>query len=190
MARDHLGMSDARVFRLVTETETLFLKAVTGYDVSELMNEAARIRWLAGRLPVPRIRYADLHGETYCLLLTEVPERDASKLPLPPDRLTRLLAEGMRTIHDLDISDCPFDHRLEKRIEAAKARLGAGSIDIGDFDAERRGRGPADLFAELLKTRPDSEDLTFTHGDCCLPNILIDPDAGRISGYVIWAAPG
>lgn len=181
---DHLGMSDARVFRLVSAAETLYLKTASGYEISEVANEAARIQWLAGRLPVPQIRYAELVGDTYYLLMTEVPGRDASKLPLPPDQLTRLLAEGMKAVHSLSITDCPFDHRLEKRIAVAKARLDAALIDPGELDEERQNLGLQAVFAELLAARPDHEDLVFTHGDYCLPNILIDPSAGQINGYI------
>jgi aminoglycoside 3'-phosphotransferase-2 len=178
---DHLGMSGARVFRIVSATETLFLKTVTGDAVRELADEAARIAWLNGRLPVPEIRYAGHEDETYYLLMTEVPGRDASKKPLPPDQLTRLLAEGIKAIHALDITDCPFDHRLEKRLELVRARLDAGLITFGE---EGQNQSAYDQFAELLKTRPASEDLVFTHGDYCLPNILINPDTGQINGYI------
>jgi aminoglycoside 3'-phosphotransferase-2 len=178
---DHLGMSGARVFRFVTDTETLYLKIVMGYAAFELANEASRIAWLNGRLPVPQIRYTGQQDDTYYLLMTQVLGRDASKKPLPPDQLTRLLAEGIKAIHALDITDCPFDHRLEKRIELAKARLDAGLITFGE---EHQSQSAYDQFEELLLTRPDSEDLVFTHGDYCLPNILLNPDTGQITGYI------
>jgi aminoglycoside phosphotransferase len=182
--KDDLGMSGALVFRIETAAQTLFLKVGTGHEALALAGEAARIVWLNGRLPVPEIRYAQSEGDTYYLLMTGVPGRDASKLPLPPKQLTRLLAKGMRAIHGLSIDDCPFDHCLDNRIAIARSRLDAGLVDTGDFDEERQGRTVAEVFADLLQTRPRHEDLVFTHGDCCLPNIMIDPPAGRITGYI------
>jgi aminoglycoside phosphotransferase len=35
---------------------------------------------------------------------------------------------------------------------------------------------------ELMETRPGHEDLVFTHGDYCLPNIILKD--GKLSGFV------
>ena len=61
-------------------------------------------------------------------------------------------------------------------------------MDENDFDESRMGRTAADLFAELLKAVPDDEDLVFTHGDYCLPNILLED--WRLSGFVDWGQAG
>jgi aminoglycoside phosphotransferase len=45
-----------------------------------------------------------------------------------------------------------------------------------------------DLYRELLDKRPDTEDLVFTHGDYCLPNILIDK--WDIGGFIDWGRGG
>jgi aminoglycoside phosphotransferase len=37
----------------------------------------------------------------------------------------------------------------------------------------RMGREPEDLFHELVASVPMSEDLVLTHGDFCLPNIIL-----------------
>jgi aminoglycoside phosphotransferase len=61
-------------------------------------------------------------------------------------------------------------------------------VDEADFDEARQGRKAADLFEELLRTKPAGEELVFTHGDFCLPNILIE--GGRLSGFVDWGRAG
>ena len=41
---------------------------------------------------------------------------------------------------------------------------------------------------ELLSTRPSIEDLVFTHGDYCLPNVLLL--GGELTGFVDWGRAG
>jgi len=54
-----LGESGAQVYRLRAGAETRYLKVEPHRPHGELHAEAARLRWLQGRLPVPALRYAD-----------------------------------------------------------------------------------------------------------------------------------
>ena len=49
------------------------------------------------------------------------------------------------------------------------------------FDEIRVGRKAHDLFEELLDKRPRCTDVVFTHGDYCLPNIVIDSESEALS---------
>jgi aminoglycoside phosphotransferase len=100
----------------------------------------------------------------------------------------QLLADGLRRIHSISIVDCPFDKRITVRLAEAKANMVAGRVDTDDFDPVRQGRTPADLYAELLRTVPATEDLVFTHGDYCLPNVLLDGVA--LTGFIDWGYAG
>ena len=75
-------------------------------------------------------------------------------------------------------------------MELARRRVKLGLVDESDFDAEQAGKHASDLYAELLKQRPQTEDLVFTHGDYCLPNILLDWQRNRISGFIDLARAG
>jgi aminoglycoside phosphotransferase len=63
-----------------------------------------------------------------------------------------------------------------------------GLVDEDDFDEIRRGRTAADLFQELIAAKPAAEDLVFTHGDYCLPNIILENR--KLSGFVDWGNAG
>lgn len=159
---------------------------------NELRAEERRLRWLEGRLPAPRVlAYAEDQTAAY-LLLSEVPGVMSceSAFAADPVKLTRLLAEGLRLIHQTPIADCPFDARVDSKIAEAGRRVQAGEVDAADFDADHLGRTAADLFATLLATRPANEDVVFTHGDYCLPNVLIDSAQRHIAGFIDWGRAG
>ena len=62
-----------------------------------------------------------------------------------------------------------------------------------DFDEVRAGHTAVDLFGELLATAPADEDIVFTHGDFCLPNIILDrgaDDEVEITGLVDCGGAG
>jgi aminoglycoside 3'-phosphotransferase-2 len=117
------------------------------------------------------------------LLISALPGNDlASASALAPIARVELLAAALLDLHRLPIAACPYDHRLETRIAAAKARMQAGIVDETDFDETRLGKSAEALFAELQSGRPDREDLVVTHGDACLPNFIASEDG--FSGYI------
>ena len=185
--RDDLGESNAHAFRLQGKDEVLFLKtAVSPHHIPHLQAEAERIQWLNGRLPVPQLLDFEITDEGAFLLMTAVPgvnithfndQKDSDK-----ETAVRLLAEGLHQLHNLPIADCPFDHRLDVQIEKAREYTELGLVDEDDFDEERLGQKAAALFEEVLATRPSSEDVVFTHGDYCLPNVMVID--GRFSGFI------
>jgi aminoglycoside phosphotransferase len=188
------GESDASVIRFERATgSAVYLKSRPldrAPSDRPLFDEAERLGWMhAVGLPVPAVlQYHEWKGREY-LLLTEVPGTDASA-PRSPDQhgaVVTALAAGLRTLHATNISACPFDQSRRVRVAAAEARVRAGRVREDDFDAVRQGRSAADLHAELLANPPASEDRVFTHGDYCLPNVLLVGDGGagfRISGFV------
>jgi aminoglycoside 3'-phosphotransferase II len=179
-----LGESGAQVYRLRGGAETRYLKVEPCRPHDEPHGEAERLRWLQGRLPVPALHYAHTDERQRYLLTSEIPGTDATdaRWLADPARLVALLAEGLRHIHRQPVADCPFDQRLAAELARAAANVAAGTVDADDFDAERAGRSPAALLAELQATRPPAEDLVLIHGDYCLPNVVIKDWA--LSGFI------
>jgi aminoglycoside phosphotransferase len=187
------GMSGAGVFRLERRgAPDEYLKVAERYSEQDLSAEVSRLLWLRGRLPVPEVLYWGEYGQRQYLLMSAI-----AGLPLydeaPPEQLPalmRLYAAGLRQIHSIPVESCPFDMRLDVKIAQVGERLQAGLVDEENFDPERKGRTAQSLFRELLASRPADEDLVFTHGDYCTPNVLIDPDALTVTGFIDWNRAG
>ncbi|HRQ40906.1 MAG TPA: aminoglycoside 3'-phosphotransferase [Chloroflexota bacterium] len=182
--KDDLGWSEATVFRLVTPEGTVwYLKTAVGYHTAELEREAEVMGWLDGKLSVPRRLFFERTGEKVFLLMTAVPGMDFTHFNDGPDEVketaVHLLATGLRQIHSLPITGCPFDQRLAMKMETAHQHMLAGQVDEEDFDSTY---SITEAYQLLLAGRPVSEDLVFTHGDYCLPNIVVAD--GRVSGFI------
>ena len=187
----HLGESGAAVYRCSAEQlPGRYLKVGAVAAALRLDHEAERLRWMKAQgLAVPAVCEYRVVGTNEYLLLEEVPglaASDPSWLPLRSQVVTAL-GEALAAFHRTDIRDCPFDHRIERQIESARLRIAAGHVDEADFDEMRRGCAATNLFAELVASVPDHEDLVFAHGDFCLPNVILhrsaDGDA-QVSGFI------
>jgi aminoglycoside phosphotransferase len=189
--RNHIGMTSAKVFHLAAENKkSLYLKINSRRSGLSLRQEKLRLDWLKNRLPVPEsLFFAEDETGEY-LLLSEIPGVPAIDDTLKNDvpRVIEQLARGLKMIHKLPIKECPFEMRLEYKIETARERMRQGLVEEEDFDAERQGKTAEDLFQQVLAEKPDSEDLVFTHGDYCLPNVILEN--GNLSGFVDWAEAG
>lgn len=180
-----IGESGAAVFRLTyPDTTQHYLKIAHGALAVDLEQEMQRLVWLAQRAPVPRVVGFSQDSAASYLLMANVPGCNATdpNLMAQPAPLVELLAVGLHMLHTLPIDSCPFPHYLDDEIDRARQRMEQGLVDETDFDADRVGRRAQDLFGELLATRPNSEEPVFTHGDYCLPNVMLHE--GQLSGFV------
>lgn len=182
-----IGESGAQVYCLWDDREPIsFLKIAPRTGLTTLADDAARLAWLSSRLPTPQV-LAYQEDEQDCYLLTSViPGEDTATLAERPEtdiaQLVRLLAVGLRQIHAVPAGDCPFDYRLPHEIARVRMRIEQGLLDERGFGGRWEEYTVDALFAELLATAPMDEDWVLTHGDYCLPNILLA--GNRVSGFV------
>ncbi|WP_235399905.1 MULTISPECIES: phosphotransferase [Stutzerimonas stutzeri subgroup] len=106
-----------------------------------------------------------------------MPGENLSSSPHGPGKKVAIIADVLRTLHALDLSTCPSDHRADHRIRRALARMDAALVDD-----DHHGLSSNELFARLRQQRPAVEELVVTHGDACLANFMVDKR--RFSGLI------
>jgi aminoglycoside phosphotransferase len=186
--RNLTGHSTSQVFHLKKAGgKNLYLK-IDSQRESRLLKEKLRLEWLKGKLPVPEVRLFVSDDERDYLLASEIKGAGAHENLWKGDipRVIQQLAAGVKMIHNLPIEACPFNERLETKIEKARRRIELGLIEQSNF--EEPDKKPEELFQKVIATKPDSGNLVFTHGDYCLPNVILRDFV--INGFIDLAEAG
>ena len=181
------GWSGAEVYYL--PDLAAYLKIAPAESLSDLKRETEVLRWLAGKLNVPEVLGFEESDEKHLLLLSEikgVPMSEYVETVRGDNELILELVEkaagAMRAMHDLSRDACHLRQELAVKLAAARENIRRGFVDESDFDKDNQGRTAGDVYDELIKKKPDAEDLVFTHGDLCLPNLMIADS--EISGLI------
>ena len=145
------------------------------------------MRWLDGKLPVPRVIAFESDGRCDWLLMSRVTGKmacDRYYMERPGELIT-LLAEAIDMLWSVDISGCPVKRDLDTVLAEARLRVENGLTDTENAQPDTYGpggfSGPEQLLEWLYANKPDA-DPVFSHGDCCLPNIFLED--GRVSGFI------
>ncbi|MCM2579577.1 phosphotransferase [Streptomyces meridianus] len=181
-----VGLSGAAVHRLLDAdgVPVAYAKAA-GPQVPDLQDElraeADRLVWLHGRgVAVPELLAFDVIDGTAWLLTRAVAGTPASG-PWPAgdrDAVVVQLAECLHTLHAVDRTGCPFDRSLPVALEHAASRTEAGMVDRSWRERGADDRPATTLLGELTAAVEQfgPDDLVVSHGDFCLPNVLLRPD--------------
>ena len=178
-------MSSAKTYRLQRRHHPImFLKVDQKWPRRELSEDKKVLEWLSGKLPVATVILFDEDDKNDYLLISGIAGVDAANSvgSIEDTELVTLLAKGLRMLHGLPIEGCPYEKTLDRMIEIAEFNVKHKLVDEWDFDDIRRGKAAEELYKELLLLKPPDEDLVFTHGDYCLPNILIHQQ--KIAGFI------
>jgi aminoglycoside phosphotransferase len=114
--------------------------------------------------------------------MTALPGRHPQDARMPLPELMRQLAEGLRKLHSIPARDCPFDETVAARLARARAAIAEGLVDPEYFSERNHGLAPQAIYARLIRTVPEYEDIVVVHGDATFDNLLID-DAANV-GFI------
>ncbi len=187
-ARDRVGESGGAVYRLHGRADApdLYLKHGRDAVADDVVAEMVRLRWLADRLPVPRVVRFMATPDAAWLLTTALPGETAWQMldrePQQAAVVVDALAAFLGRLHAIPVATCPFvaDHRY--RLEQVRARIDAGLVDEDDFDAARAGWSAERVWSAMQALLPLSVDAVVTHGDYSLDNLLLCD--GRVVGCI------
>ena len=160
--------TDAEIHVLSHSDEPrLYLKIRQG-DSGRLETEYLMLKWINQRVPTPEPLYYSKENKSEYLLTTEITGTPTYQVDAAErESAVKILATTLRQIHGLDTAGCPVVHSVDTWIKFLNAR-GIDVSPLGDW-------------------RPE-EHLCFTHGDYCLPNIIVKN--GRLSGVIDWDYAG
>jgi len=154
----------AAIYVLKHQTEPRLYLKIRSEQTDRLSSEYQMLKWINQRVPTPEPLYYSREGTTEYLLTTEVKGNPTYQVESTEhETAVRVLAETLRKIHSLDTRGCPAKHRID------------------DWIMFLRGKG---VDVSLLGDWRPEENLCFTHGDYCLPNIIVHGD--RLSGIIDW----
>ncbi|MCZ6635712.1 MAG: aminoglycoside 3'-phosphotransferase [bacterium] len=157
-------------------------------DAPGLQPERIAMDWLHGKLSVPQVLHFHKEETTEYMLTEQIPGTSSHHDCFKNDKfgLVQLLANALQEIHRVPYKGCPLDTRIETQLKEAEHKLKKGILNTEDLPPEWQNR-PQELIDHLRNLGP-AEDLVFTHGDYCLPNILIQNQ--RVTGFIDWGYAG
>lgn len=185
--RDEIGMSGSEIFLF----KKMALKIEKTSCTSE--NERKLLTWLDGKLPVPRIIETETEdGYSYLLMSRLQGEMACSKKSMRnAENTVKALANGLKLLWQVDISNCPCSNVVSEKLSQAKYNIENYLVEMeyfnpGTFGPEGFSDLP-DLYNFLDRKRP-KEDFVFSHGDFCLPNVFVK--GSDVTGFLDWGSGG
>ncbi|MDF2544232.1 MAG: aminoglycoside phosphotransferase [Herbinix sp.] len=179
----NVGCSQAGVYKYYSAKEVYYLKVEP--KSGELDKEYKNMLWLNGKLPVPRIiAWASEKDTDYLLMADMGGNMLCDDFYLGDPHLTvSLLAQGINLLRTVDIKDCPIQNGLHTKLKDAAENIRLNRVDMSDWETSSNGfSSPQDLLDYLYSNIPRKEELVFTHGDYCFPNIFADKD--QLTGFI------
>lgn len=187
----HAPYSGASTYRIDRITgERTYLKILPIPHREPLKQYQEKLIWIERKLPVPKVLHYSSNDKFEFLLMSEIVGADGTD---PVHRgnmesLIRKLAQALKQVHTVEVEDCPFDYTLNRRIKVVVERNNAGLIDKQKVEKKFNGHRFEDLYQTLVTNRYHSEDLVFTHGDFCVPNVVMNSTG--VSGFIDVADAG
>ncbi|MEU5978379.1 APH(3'') family aminoglycoside O-phosphotransferase [Streptomyces sp. NPDC047315] len=183
------GESGAVVLRSLDGAR--YAKCVPASDATVLEAERDRVAWLSEQgVPGPRVLDWRTGGTAAALVTSAVQGVPADRVPAEDLwSAWRSIAESVRQLHDLPVAHCPFARDLTGMFATARDVVARGAVNPDFLPQEQRDTPGTDLLDRLApqlerRLAQEAVDAVVCHGDLCLPNIVLDPETLRVSGFI------
>ena len=154
---DDIGKSNAKVL--------MFDDCVLKIEKVSVKNDelVKMMRWLEGKLPVPKVIAYEKDAENQYLLMSRVTGKMSCDdyYMSRPKELCELLAQALKLLWSVDISDCPRKITLDDELAEARYRVENNLVDVSDAEPETYGpdgfENPMALLEWLVNQRLQTE---------------------------------
>ncbi len=177
-----IGCSDSQVFKIIKNNKIYFIKIA---NKGNLTSEYEKLKWLAGKLSVPKIILYDWTNDTEYLITESVGgEMVCSKYYLQnPEIGLKVIAKAFKQIYKIDIKDCPFNVDIDYKLALVENNVKNNLIKVDEISEDVLKRfGSVDNILKFLRENKFTSELCFSHGDTSLPNIFAIKD--KFSGFI------
>lgn len=184
--KDKIGKSGSSVYLY----DDVVLKIEKAGENAE--NELRILRWLDGKIAVPKIISVEIRHEFQYILMTRLPGKMLCAPEFLKDRrkIFTVISDALNVLWSIPEKACPYVNSIENKLRLAEYRVHNRLAVFDDVEPEtiKEFGTPENLLAWLKSHRPQTEELIFTHGDLCLPNIFCT-DGGAV-GFVDLGGAG
>ena len=178
---DDIGMSGSTV---ITYDDMVLKIEKYSENIAETVQ---MMEWLAEKIPVPQIICHEItDGKSY-LLMSRIKGKMACEANYlaRPEEMVSLLAEGLKMLWAVDVSDCPRERSLDKELAEARYRVENNLVNLENAEPDTFGENGFESPAKLLKWLEENKSAyepVLSHGDFCLPNVFFED--GKVSGFI------
>ena len=177
-----IGCSDSQVFKIEKNNNIFFLKMA---KKGMLKSEYEKLKWLNGKLNVPKVVLYDLSQDTE-FLITEavVGEMVCSDYYTNnPDIGIKVIAEAFKQIYSVNIESCPFDVSIDYKLSLVQNSVKNNLIEEANIKKSIFKKfGSINNILKYLEENRFEDELCFSHGDTSLPNIFASND--KFVGFI------
>lgn len=176
------------------ENELLYLKiSDTTISQNEMISEFEILKWLSfQKLNVAKVIFFKKEMYKSYMLLSNVSGTSAHKITnqFTKEEIVKVCAEALQKIHKIDISSIPIRYKnsLENELKRICQDVKNNMIDVEAFKKANNSKTPRIVLEYLIDKKSIFNIEVFTHGDYCLPNILVFNKENY--GFVDWSQAG
>jgi len=162
------GWSPAKVTKLDVGNHCFYLKSsdvkfsATTYSVKR---EREVTQWLSGKLIVPEVIDFGVENNRDFMVLSALEGTYIDELKTDPDECILHFARLIKLLHSVDISNCPFDSKIDARLTELSFLIQNGLASDGGWDAATPFTDTTEFYQWLCTNKPMQEELVFSHGD-------------------------
>lgn len=171
------GRLNDSILKLVNKNnEIVYLKIGEGVSTISIKQEMMALNLLKNKcVIVPSVLdFMEEKGRSF-LLITGVVGIPAQKVKyLNKKEILRIVAEALMSFHKIKVKKSGVLDTLEKDLEKIRSYIELQVINTDSFRQSNGGKMPEEIYDYLVKTKKNYFNDAFTHGDYCLPNLIIN----------------